>query len=709
MGCFLTALILSRRGCEMNFEGKKAFCFLALKHHSRFLLPITRTLEGLGMTIKYLTAPAEMPFELTLQDEGLPYSHTQTYANARVAREIDVAYRKVRALWKEKLLQSPVLHHFTLPIQDKILRMHVDNFYLFRRMFEVEKPDLVLALHELNSWGKMLGYLSHEFQVPLLTLQEGLYYAPAAVYRFHTEFSSACLVWGEATREVLVRSGGSSDKIFVVGNTHLQSVIAKETGRAAMSRTRKELNIGKGKKIITLLMAGLGYDKSFAFPQEILDWVRANPDLVLICKWHPVTNKLAIEEIVRALGTVTNIRMLQQFDTYRLLAVSDVCVVFGNSTTGLEALAFGKPLIEIQMSGLEYSFGRQGVADSVTSLAELPAAVGRVLEGLVAEDRGRRVEQYLRSNLHRLDGKSVDRCVEAAESMLSARASRDRTNVHLRLSTEEESLCSIVIPLHSAAAAPATLLGVAENTPANLSYECLISTTLSPHDRGEFINSLGGDVSVLQFDQATLGSLYNRAASRATGRYLCFLTPDWVPQKDWLDTLVEQLENDPEVGIVGGMALFPDGLLAHAGIAVDANLTPVYLYRRLPATFPGAHRGRQMRAVSGCLLVRREAFLATGGFDEVYQSGWAELDFCFQAGRKGWKVAYTPESLFVCLRSTDQDNAADRLRFFAKWVGYLSPDQESYWAEDQLDPIKLSGLYQSVIHGAAEVAENLIP
>ncbi|HXF75705.1 MAG TPA: hypothetical protein VNN13_06400, partial [Methylomirabilota bacterium] len=149
----------------MDFRGKKAFCFLALKHHSRFLLPITRVLERRGMEVQYLTAPAEMPFELTLQDEGLSYRHTQSYAEPRLSEEIDRAYREVRSAWKEKFLQSEVLHHFTLPVQDKVLRMHVDNFYLFRRMFEVEKPDLVLALHELNSWGKMLGYLSHEFGV----------------------------------------------------------------------------------------------------------------------------------------------------------------------------------------------------------------------------------------------------------------------------------------------------------------------------------------------------------------------------------------------------------------------------------------------------------------------------------------------------------------------------------------------------------------
>ena len=249
------------------------------------------------MEILYLTAPAEMPFELTLQEEGLPYRHTQEYLNQDVTDKINAAYRTIRSVWKEKVLQSAVLNHFTLPIQDKILRMHVDNFYLFRRMFEVEKPDLVLALHELNSWGKMLGYLSHDFGVPMITLQEGLYYAPAAVYRFHTEYSSACLVWGEATREVLVRSGGSSDKIFVVGNTHLQTVVKKETDGDALRRTKQELTIADGQKVVTLLMGGLGYDKGFTFPQELLDWVRAQPELVLICKWHPVTNKLAIEQI----------------------------------------------------------------------------------------------------------------------------------------------------------------------------------------------------------------------------------------------------------------------------------------------------------------------------------------------------------------------------------------------------------------------------
>ena len=689
----------------MELKGKKAFCFLALKHHSRFLLPITRALETRGMEIIYLTAPAEMPFELTLQEEGLPYRHTQDYSNQEVGDKINIAYRNIRSVWKEKVLQSSVLNHFTLPIQDKILRMHVDNFYLFRRMFEVEKPDLVLALHELNSWGKMLGYLSHEFCVPMITLQEGLYYAPAAVYRFHTEYSSACLVWGEATREVLVRSGGSSDKIFVVGNSHLQSVVKRENDGDALTKTKEALAIGSGQKVVTLLMGGLGYDKGFTFPPELLDWVRAHPELVLVCKWHPVTNKLAIERIGQDLSAVANVRMLQGFDTYRLLAASDVCIVFGNSTTGLEALAFGKPLIEVQLPGLEYSFARHGVAEAVSSLAEIPQAVDETLMGIVPEHRRRRVEEYLRDNLYLLDEQVVHRCMSVVERLLSVREAKEPERIIAVADEREGFLCSIIIPQSSTNGVAESLLGVVENTAADLSYECLIGSSLAPEDRGELINELKGDLHVLPSDTPGLSHLYNLAAARAKGRYLCFLTPGWVPQKGWLEAFVKEMERDPRVGIVGGLALQCDGLIAHAGIAFDANLSPVSLYRLLPATFLGANRRRNMRSVTGCLFVRRQAFLAAGGFDETFQGHWSELDFCLQAGARGWKILYTPESLFISL-STAKAGDDDRLSFFGKWVGHLWPDQDSYWAEDRQDPEKLSDLYRRAVSGLTGNVEN---
>ncbi|MBI4522634.1 MAG: hypothetical protein HY695_02345 [Deltaproteobacteria bacterium] len=678
----------------MELKGKKAFCFLALKHHSRFLLPITRALEAEGMKITYLTAPAEMPFELTLNEAGLPYVHTQSYMSHELAAELEAYYKQVRSAWREKILQSLILHHFTLPVQDKVLRTQVENFYLFRRMFEVEKPDLVLALHELNSWGKTLGYLSNEFGVPFVTLQEGLYYAPAEIYRFHTEYSTACLVWGEATREVLINSGGCGDKIFVVGNTHLHSAISEATEPSIMKNTREELRTGIETKVVTLLMGGLGYDESFTFPEELLAWVRNTPDLTLVCKWHPVTHKIVLEKIWERTEGACNVRFLQHFDTYRLLAVSDICVLFGNSTTGLESLAFGRPLVEIVLPGQDYSFAAQGVADGVHGLAEVPSGVRRIWKQGLAEERQRKVKDYLRRNLYVMDGRSVERATDVIESVISARADRDRLSPVAVLSPAKrrDFLCSVIIPYSSSSEVTETLIGVAQHTSAYLPYECLISTA-KPEDVHEIVGAVNGDMRLVLSNREGVSSLCNRAAVQAKGLYLCFLRPGLIPQQGWLQALLKEIETQKKAAAVGSRIVFPDGLLAHAGIAFDANLSAAPLYRLLPADFAGANQKRPVRAVSDCLLVRREAFEVLGGFDEAFSLGWHELDFCLRAGLGGWLVVYTPHSLLLNPGEKDTQHEGDRLRFYGKWVGHLWPDEELYWKKDGLDHQKLSTLY----------------
>lgn len=727
----------------MPLNGKKCFCFVALKHHSRFLLPITRMLEAEGVDIRYLTAPAEMPFELTLMEEGLPYTHPFSYLTPEIAEQTEAAYRRVRAAWREKAFSSSILHHFTLPIQDKTLRMQVENFYLFRQMFAQEKPDFVLALHELNSWGKMLGYLSHENKIPCVTFQEGLYYAPAGIYRFHTEYSTACLVWGEATREVLVRSGGSTDKIFVVGNTHLAAAIAQVTHPDVIRETKKDLRLDRNKKVVTILMGGVGYQEGFAFPPDFVAWARETTDCTIICKWHPVTNKTVISNIQEKFGDSAQLRFVQHYDTYRLLAVSDVCVVFGNSTTGLEALALGKPLIEVQIPGLEYSFAAQEVAERVDNLTAVPTAVQQLLATGVPVVRTQKVKDYLDRNLaDTLDGRSVERAVDVIAHILTVQDEQRqrwqpslstpqqvcqkgipisaplRQEEHTALHhvdryeensvpterTQSEYVCSIIIPLQSTVGVEQTLIGIATHTPATLSYECLLSSA-HPDDVRQLLSGIQGDIRLLVASRTSVAHLCNVAARAAKGRYLCFLPPGMVPQAGWLEALLKEIETeltpgDSErlaTGIVGGMALLTNGEVTHAGITFDANCSLSFLYRFLPSTFAGVNKTRVMPAVAGCLLVPREVFLTMNGMDEGFQHRWHDVDFCLQAQVAGWQTKYTPHSVCLVPAQDGDKSAADRLRFYGKWVGSLWPNEAAYWQEDGFDNKMLQQLYQAHI------------
>jgi GT2 family glycosyltransferase len=695
----------------LNLKGKKAFCFIALKHHGRFLFPVTRALAERGMEVIHPTATAESPFEITFIEEGMPYRHTLSYLDARVAGDIEAAYRRIRSTWKERILEGSILHGFTMCIQDKALRMHIENFYLLRRMFEVERPDLVLVLHEMNSWGKILGYLCHEFGVPYVSFQEGLYYGESGIYRFNTEYSTGCFLWGESTREVLLGAGGTDDKMFIVGNTHLPEAIAAHKRTALMQKTRKELGVGRDGRLVTLFMGGLGYGDKFRLPDSLVSWIKASPQLTLAVKWHPFNNKKDIETMSAPLGGIPNVHSLQQYDTYRLMAASDVCVVFGNSTTGLESLAFERPLVEVSLPRQEFSYARQGVAEPAATLDDVPTVVEKVLRGDVPADRRARVDAYLRHNLCSQDGQSVQRTLNNIFRLLEARnAQRSRPaapNRPAAVSNHEAVFdCSIVIPVTKTDQAMDALVGIAKHTSANVSYECLLSASLNEEDMESLSAIAAGDIRVVASLEVGIARLCNRAARQARGKYLCILRPGVVPQPGWLEAMLEAMNGDDRIGVVGARIVYPNALLAHAGIAFDGNFTPTRLYKLLPGNFPGACKPRKMRALADCLLVRRDCWESIGGMDEALEAYLYDVDLCLQAGASGWEVFYQPQSVLASMSEADEKSDADRLWFYGKWTGHLWPDEERYWQEDGLTQEKLLQIYRQVISRETNISSG---
>jgi hypothetical protein len=308
-----------------NFSGKKALCFIALPHHNRFLVPIMDSLRERGMETIYFTAAAEGAFEITLNQANLPYRHVLDYGDAETAAKITAAYRQVRPIYQEKILSNHTFQAVPAVIQDKTIRPALENFYCLNRMLELEKPDLLFALHELNPWGKILGYLSHVHRIPYFTLQEGLYYADIHYYRFHTDFSTACLVWGEDCRQILLHAGCSDDKIYPVGNTHIWTAKAEATSAIAVRQTRAALGIAPDKKIILFLMSHSHYHPFDA--RIFLDWMKGRGDVVAVFKWHPVTSKEIVDRALERTPKDAPVINAPNFDTYRLIGASDICTL----------------------------------------------------------------------------------------------------------------------------------------------------------------------------------------------------------------------------------------------------------------------------------------------------------------------------------------------------------------------------------------------
>lgn len=136
----------------------------------------------------------------------------------------------------------------------------------------------------------------------------------------------------------------------------------------------------------------------------------------------------------------------------------------------------------------------------------------------------------------------------------------------------------------------------------------------------------------------------NQAAARATGRYLFFLNNDTVVPPGSLSRLMRFLDEHPEVVAVGPKLIGADGqpqrsgrnlptfrALMHRGV-LPVRWTHVFAsqYRDYRHAFDVNLSGGVPQLAAAALLVRQEAFTKAGGWDESFQFGVEDVDFCLR-------------------------------------------------------------------------------
>lgn len=206
-----------------------------------------------------------------------------------------------------------------------------------------------------------------------------------------------------------------------------------------------------------------------------------------------------------------------------------------------------------------------------------------------------------------------------------------------------------------------------------------------------FLRDRQDSITVVRDDRhVNDGALRNAGARAASGELLCFLHDDVEAITDgWLEEMVGLLLQ-PGIGAVGAKLLYPEGTVEHAGMVMGIGGTVGHVHRFTDALAPG-YFGRAMlsqcfSAVSwACMLVRRDAFDAVGGFDEVRLSGaFLDVDLCLRLGEAGWRVAWTPHAELTHFEPPDEwrvtagENAvrlAREVRYLhVRWADVLARD-----------------------------------
>ena len=213
----------------------------------------------------------------------------------------------------------------------------------------------------------------------------------------------------------------------------------------------------------------------------------------------------------------------------------------------------------------------------------------------------------------------------------------------------DDILVSIVIPVYNQwDYTYSCLQAILENT-REINYEIIIADDLSS-DETINIASYLENINVVR-NQTNLGFLRNcnNAAKNARGKYILFLNNDTNVQKDWLKYLVELIERDSTIGMVGSKLVYPDGRLQEAGGIIWSDASGWNYGRLDDPEKPEYNYVKEVDYISGaCIMIKTDLWRKIGGFDERYVPAYYEdSDMAFEIRKLGFKVVFQPKSIVV--------------------------------------------------------------
>ena len=215
-----------------------------------------------------------------------------------------------------------------------------------------------------------------------------------------------------------------------------------------------------------------------------------------------------------------------------------------------------------------------------------------------------------------------------------------------------------------------------------------------------------GNYEIIAGDEGLTAASYpgqmNLGAQRAEGDYLLFLdSRSEVITADWMEELLMYAQRK-DVGAVGAKLYHPDETICHAGLVLGLGAE-----RTAGRIFDGQHRrslgymgrlcyAQDISAVSGaCLMVKRERFVAAGGFDESFANSLYDADFCLKLRERGYLNIFTPFAELY-FRGTEysaenadpgekEQLAGEAARFRERWADILAAGDPYYNLNFSLD------------------------
>lgn len=254
------------------------------------------------------------------------------------------------------------------------------------------------------------------------------------------------------------------------------------------------------------------------------------------------------------------------------------------------------------------------------------------------------------------------------------------------MKTHDNPKVTIIIPVYNQYAYTMGCLDSINRHQSRTSFKIIIVDDVSTDETKEMEKHVRG-IEVIR-NEKNLGYLLNcnLAASRSDTEYILLLNNDTIVRDGWLDSLVDIMDSDSNIGLVGSKLLFPNGKLQEAGGILWSDGTGLNYGRNLPPYSHDFNYVKDADYVSAAsILVRRSVFEEVGRYDERFVPAYCEdSDLAMSIRAHGYKVKFQPFSEVYHFEGVSHGKSmlsgikrykmANNEKFFLKWESVLKKE-----------------------------------
>lgn len=273
------------------------------------------------------------------------------------------------------------------------------------------------------------------------------------------------------------------------------------------------------------------------------------------------------------------------------------------------------------------------------------------------------------------------------EGKAFAKETEDLFVYDVRYQLDEMPMVSVIIPTKDHVELLSNLIESVIEKNIYDNYEIIILNNNSEEKATfEYFDEIQKKYSKIRVVEASYqfnwSALNNHGIREAKGDVFIFMNNDMeIISKDWMLRLVEKAVQT-DIGVVGGLLLYEDDTIQHAGVVVGINGYADHVYK----AYTPVHYGspfispmvtRNVLSVTGALMaISRNTIEKIGGFDEDFIICGSDVEICIRAYYRGLRNVYDPHVKLYHYESKSRDSYIPEIDFRLSEFAYKNFNDE---------------------------------